>query len=44
MAALATANISFGKWIKFVAPVVAIWFVICVVTLLIGVAVNWGPF
>ena len=44
MAALATANISFGKWIKFVAPVVAIWFVICVVTLLIGVAINWGPF
>lgn len=44
MAALATANISFGKWIKFVAPVVAIWFAICVVTLLIGVAINWGPF
>ena len=44
MAALATANISFGKWLKFVAPVVAIWFVICVVTLLIGVAINWGPF
>jgi len=44
MAALATANISFGKWIKFVVPVVAIWFAICVVTLLIGVAINWGPF
>ncbi|WP_271460280.1 YfcC family protein [Pantoea leporis] len=44
MAALATANISFCKWIKFVAPVVAIWFAICVVTLLIGVAINWGPF
>ena len=44
MAALATANISFSKWIKFVAPVVAIWFAICVVTLLIGVAINWGPF
>ncbi|MCA1177532.1 MULTISPECIES: YfcC family protein [unclassified Pantoea] len=44
MAALATANISFGKWLKFVAPVVAIWFAICVVTLLIGVAINWGPF
>ncbi|WAH62024.1 hypothetical protein LZ023_36670 (plasmid) [Pseudomonas silvicola] len=44
MAALATANISFGKWLKFVAPVVAIWFAVCVVTLLIGVAINWGPF
>jgi len=44
MAALATANISFSKWIKFVAPVVAIWLAICVVTLLIGVAINWGPF
>lgn len=44
MAVLATANISFGKWLRFVAPVIAVWFVICVVMLLIGVAIKWGPF
>lgn len=44
MAVLATANVSFGKWLRFVAPVIAVWFVICVVMLLIGVAINWGPF
>ncbi len=44
MAVLAIANISFGKWIRFIAPLIAIWFAICVGTLLIGVAIHWGPF
>ncbi|WP_409076232.1 YfcC family protein (plasmid) [Pantoea sp. C3] len=44
MAVLATANVPFGKWLRFVAPVIAVWFVICVVMLLIGVAIKWGPF
>ncbi|WP_034948018.1 YfcC family protein [Erwinia oleae] len=44
MAVLATANVSFGKWLRFVAPLVAVWFAICVVMLLIGVAIKWGPF
>lgn len=44
MAVLATAGVSFGQWLRFVAPVIAIWFVICVVMLLTGVAINWGPF
>ncbi|MDZ7278525.1 YfcC family protein [Pantoea eucrina] len=44
MAALATANVSFSQWLRFVAPVIAVWFVICIVTLLIGVAIHWGPF
>ncbi|ORM72290.1 hypothetical protein HA48_14955 [Pantoea wallisii] len=44
MAVLATAGVPYGKWLRFVAPVIAIWFVICVVMLLIGVAIKWGPF
>lgn len=44
MAVLATAGVPYGKWLRFVAPVIAIWFVICVIMLLIGVAINWGPF
>ena len=44
MAVLATAGVSFGQWLRFVAPVIAIWFVICMVMLLTGVAINWGPF
>lgn len=44
MAVLATANVSFGKWLRFIAPLIALWFVICIVMLLIGVAIKWGPF
>lgn len=44
MAVLATAGVPYGKWLRFVAPVIAIWFVICVVMLLVGVAIKWGPF
>ncbi|WP_249168494.1 hypothetical protein [Erwinia sp. E602] len=36
MAVLATAGIPFGKWLRFVGPVVAVWFVICIVMLSIG--------
>lgn len=43
MGALATAGIPFGKWLRFIAPLIAVWFVICVVTLVIGVAIHWGP-
>jgi len=31
-------------WLRFAAPVIAAWFVVCVVMLLIGVAIIWGPF
>ena len=44
MAVLATAGIPFGKWLRFIAPLIAVWFSICVVMLLIGVSIKWGPF
>ncbi|WP_017346636.1 Na+/H+ antiporter NhaC family protein [Pantoea sp. A4] len=44
MAVLATAGVSYGKWLRFIAPLIAVWFVICVIMLVIGVAIKWGPF
>jgi len=44
MAVLATANIPFGQWVRFISPVIAIWFVISIIMLIIGVAIHWGPF
>lgn len=44
MAVLATAGIPFGKWVRFVLPLIAVWAVICVVALMVGVAIHWGPF
>ncbi|WP_233858556.1 YfcC family protein [Paraburkholderia sp. HD33-4] len=44
MAVLATSGISYSRWVRFVAPLLLVWFVICVVALAIGVAIHWGPF
>lgn len=44
MAVLATAGIPFGKWLQWVWPLFAAWFVICVVSLVTGVLIHWGPF
>ncbi|MEG2213759.1 MAG: C4-dicarboxylate ABC transporter permease, partial [Clostridiales bacterium] len=44
MAALAMAKISFGKWMKFILPLAAFWMVLAMVTLVVAVAINYGPF
>jgi uncharacterized ion transporter superfamily protein YfcC len=44
MAVLASGKIPYGEWVRFVFPLIAIWFVICVGALTIGVRINWGPF
>lgn len=44
MGVLTVAGIPFGKWVKFVAPLIAVWMVICLVTLVIAVEIKWGPF
>ncbi|RDU98894.1 YfcC family protein [Trinickia dinghuensis] len=44
MAVLATAGIPYSRWVRFVAPLLLVWFVICVVAIAIGVAIHWGPF
>ncbi|MEC5425663.1 YfcC family protein [Virgibacillus sp. C22-A2] len=44
MASLAVANVSWTKWVKWVFPLFLIWFVIAIVTLTVGVLIEWGPF
>ncbi|WP_338523919.1 Na+/H+ antiporter NhaC family protein [Pseudomonas batumici] len=44
MGVLAVGGIPFGRWLKFVAPLIAVWAAICIITLVIGVEMNWGPF
>ncbi|CAB3777997.1 hypothetical protein LMG28688_00489 [Paraburkholderia caffeinitolerans] len=44
MAVLATSGIPYTRWVRFVAPLLLVWFVICVVAIAIGVAIHWGPF
>lgn len=43
MATLAIAGISWGKWLKFIMPLVIIWCVIGIVYLTIAVMIGWGP-
>lgn len=44
MAVLATSGIPYLKWVRFVAPLLAAWFVICIVAIAAGVAMHLGPF
>ncbi|WP_010651260.1 YfcC family protein [Oceanobacillus massiliensis] len=44
MASLAVAEVPYTKWLKWVFPLFIIWLVIAVLTLIIGVMINWGPF
>ncbi|MGX4668611.1 YfcC family protein [Cerasibacillus sp. JNUCC 74] len=43
MATLAIAGIPWGKWLKFIMPLVIIWCVIGIVYLTIAVMIGWGP-
>lgn len=43
MAILATSQVSYTKWIKFILPLVITWGLISAIALLIAVEINWGP-
>jgi uncharacterized ion transporter superfamily protein YfcC len=43
MAILATSEVSYGKWVKFIAPLVIAWGLISAVFLYIAVQIQWGP-
>ncbi|MBN9446312.1 MAG: YfcC family protein, partial [Bosea sp.] len=43
MAVLATSGIAYGRWVRFVLPLVGAWFVISVASLIVGVWIHWGP-
>ena len=44
MAALALCRISWGKWIKWLAPLLIVWYAICAILLVIAVQIGFGPF
>ena len=44
MASLAIAGIPYTKWFKWMLPLFLIWVVIAIITLIIAVLINWGPF
>lgn len=44
MSILAISGISYGKWLRFMLPLTAIWTVLSIVFVMIGVAINWGPY
>ncbi|MCL7748467.1 YfcC family protein [Halalkalibacter alkaliphilus] len=44
MATIAAAGISYGKWAKFIFPLLIVWFFIGCAFLLVAHAMTWGPF
>lgn len=44
MASLAIAGVPYIKWFKWMLPLFLIWVGIAIITLVIGVLINWGPF
>lgn len=44
MAALAIAKIKYTDWIKFIWPLLVIWYSVGAVFLIIAYFMNWGPF
>ncbi|MED4163408.1 AbgT family transporter, partial [Halalkalibacterium halodurans] len=44
VATLAAAKVSYGKWVKFIFPLLIAWFTIGCFYLVIAHAINWGPF
>lgn len=44
MAALAMGKISLGKWLKFMAPIFIIWWIIAFGFLIYAVNIGYGPF
>lgn len=43
MGVLAASGIPYVKWVRFMAPLAFIWFVIGLVFLIVGVGIHWGP-
>ncbi|WP_411842703.1 YfcC family protein [Salinicoccus sp. HZC-1] len=43
MANLAIAGVPYTKWVKFALPLMAIWYILGIIYIIILVAINWGP-
>ncbi|KQL52786.1 hypothetical protein AN964_04125 [Heyndrickxia shackletonii] len=44
MGVLAASGIPYGKWLRFMAPLALIWFLIGLIFLIVGVLIHWGPY
>lgn len=44
MAVLAIGRIGYGQWLRFVLPLTLVWVVVSIITLIVGVEIQWGPF
>ncbi len=44
MAGLSIAKIPYEKWLKYILPLMGIWFVVACIMCMISVAINYGPF
>ena len=44
MANLGTANITFDKWVKYITPLMALWFIAGAIFMVIATVINYGPF
>lgn len=43
MANLAIAGVPYTKWVKFALPLVAMWYILGIIYIIILVTINWGP-
>lgn len=44
MAVLSMAGVPYNKWIRFVGPLMVVWFILATMFLVIAHAIRWGPF
>ncbi|MBQ8590046.1 MAG: C4-dicarboxylate ABC transporter permease, partial [Firmicutes bacterium] len=44
MANLGTANITYDKYVRFITPLMLLWFALGIVFVVIATMVNYGPF
>ncbi|MBQ1215542.1 MAG: C4-dicarboxylate ABC transporter permease, partial [Firmicutes bacterium] len=44
MANLGTANITYDKYVKFILPLMGIWFALGIVFVVIATMIGYGPF
>ncbi len=43
LACLAIGGVPWTKWVKFMLPLIGIWYAISIIILTIGVMIGWGP-
>ena len=44
MANLGTANITYDKWVKYITPLMVLWFIAGAIFMVVATVINYGPF